>query len=159
MAKPFVLIARDQLKGLMEKSKEEKTKNVETSLPHIQPIILEGSSEEVKKNVAELVELLPKTYKNRAKSLLKFLEPYLSIDSSNQLVFTYKTQVFSALWDLIFFLFTNENFGRTTRPLEATDFLSALIDLKIPQRLLSTKQRYVKKIMRQNASAKKKLVR
>ena len=156
MAKPFVLIARDQLKGLMEKTKESKK---ETVMPHIQPIVIEGPSEEVKKNVAELVELLPKTYKNRAKSLLKFLEPHLSIDSTNQLVFTYKTQVFSALWDLIFFLFTNENFGRTTRPLEATDFLSALIDLKIPQRLLSTKQRYIKKIMRQKISAKKKLVR
>lgn len=156
MAKSFVLIARDQLQGLVEKSSLKKEAVVP---PQIHALNIGEDKEEVKKNVAELVELLPRTYKNRAKSLLKFLEPYLSIDSSNQLVFTHNTQVFSALWDLIFFLFTNENFGRTTRPLEATDFLAALIDLKIPQRLLSTKQKYIKKILRQRALVERRMKR
>lgn len=155
MAKAFVLVAKESLQSLIDKSSTKKENRPPQVL--LQPLSLDGgSSEAVQKNVQELIELLPRNYKNRAKSLLKFIEPHLSIDESNQLVFKHNGRVFQGLWDLFFFLFTSDNIGRVSRPIDATDFISALIDLNIPQRLLSTKLKYVKKIMRQRAIKKKK---
>jgi hypothetical protein len=158
MARSFVMLRREQLASLMEQHGAKREPLPPSALPPlVQPLSLGTDSEGVQKGVLELLELLPKNYRNRAKSLLKFLEPHLSIDQNKQLVFTHQGQVFSSLWDLAFFLFDNEAFGRpSVRPLDAVDFLGALVDLKVPLRLLSTKKKYMRKVMRLRSVNKKR---
>ena len=152
MATQYVLVKRDYFRSLLHsrsgedrpaqlESKSEEVKATSIPLPTQENLITETAS--------DLVNLLPKTYRNRAKALLKIIFPNLRLSSSNVLTFKWNGQDFENLYDLIFWLYTaGPASSHIQRPTNAFDFIAALLERKVPQRLLSTKEAYVRKILR-----------
>ena len=149
MATQYVLAKREYFNSLLSAQGEPQdtpkssdganTATVEELLPR---------GDAVSESVGEIVGLLPKTYRSRATALLRILRPRLKIGPAGLLSLVVENAEFENLYDLLFWLFTSTGVVRVQRPTNAFDFIQALISLKIPQRLLSTKEVFVRKVER-----------
>lgn len=155
MATQYVLVKRDYMRALLESRRSKETPKppgnevVEVTATSM-PLQTGALDSEVEKAVEDLLALLPKLYRARAKALLKILSPDLRLTSSNILSFkpAYNSE-FDNLYDLIFWLFTTGPVsGHIKRPTNAFQFIVVLVERKVPQRLLSTKQAYVRNVVR-----------
>ena len=158
MASQYVLAKRDYFNSLltqrpaMDQSIPDPTEQrISTTVENLQP-----PSDPVGDSVSEIVALLPKTYRSRATALLRILRPRLKIGAAGLLSLVVESQEYENLYDLLFWLFTSTNVVRIQRPTNAFDFIQTLISLKIPQRLLSTKDVFVRKVQRSLNKYRKK---
>lgn len=153
MASQYVLAKRDYFNSLLgaKESPAKREEGVTATVQEISP-----PKDLVKESVTEIIDLLPKTYRSRAAALLRMLQSKLKIGDTNMLVMTHDGQEFENLYDLLFWLFTSTNIVRVQRPTNAFDFIQSLVILKIPQRLLATKDVYVRKVQRTLAKLKRK---
>jgi hypothetical protein len=147
MSTQYVLAKRDYFNSLLHGRAEQPAA---TPLDAVAAVTrtLATPDEKLLETAADITALLPKTYRSRASALLKMLGSHLRIGDSNMIVFRHAKQEFENLYDLLFWLFTSTNIARVQRPTNAFDFIQALVELKIPQRLLSTKEKYVRKVQR-----------
>ena len=153
MATQYVLVKRDYMTALLEsrRSKEiGKSPGAEPMAVTATSLPLQTGDGEVEKAVEDLLTLLPKLYRARAKALLKILSPDLRLSPSNILSFkpSYNSE-FENLYDLIFWLYTTGPVsGHIKRPTNAFQFITVLVERKVPQRLLATKEAYVRNVIR-----------
>ena len=164
MASQYVLAKRDYFNSLLalQLSKPSATA-AETSDQDQRNVVISTTEEKepsqsdpVSESVNEIVALLPKTYRSRATALLRILRPRLKIGEAGLLSLIVEQQEFENLYDLLFWLFTSTNVVRVQRPTNAFDFIQTLISLKIPHRLLSTKDVFVRKVQRSLNKYRKK---
>ena len=157
-ARAFVMLPKKELEDLIKAKDQQPGFTQDSPKVMVEEVKVKTSAadEEVKEAVDSLLDLMPKTYKSRAKSLMTFLQPYLRLDkSTNQLCLVYQGIVYDTLFDLVFYLFLPESFARrTSRPLQAHSFIESLIDMKVPMRLMQSKIRLVRRLSR--ASARRK---
>ena len=141
-ARAFVMLPKSEIEGLL------KTKTTPNESKLIVEEVKVGADSEVKTAIDSLLDLMPKTYKGRAKSLMTFLLPHLSVDKdTNQLCLVYQGKMYDNLFDLVFYLLLPDNFSsRTSRPIKAYEFLQTLVEMRIPTRLLQSKMKLIRRI-------------
>lgn len=148
MATQYVLAKREYFNSLLGQPLKPTVPEPQSELPMIETKPLSTQEDKIKESTAEITSLLPKTYRSRAVALLKMVQGKLVFSDSGMLMMRYQGQDFENLYDLIFWLFTSTNIVRVQRPTNAFDFIRVLVELKIPQRLLVTKDAYVRKVHR-----------
>lgn len=148
MATQYVLAKREYFNSLIGGPQPTLNPPPSSMIPTAETRLIATQEDKIKESVADIINLMPKTYRSRAGALLKMLESKLVIGDMGMLVLRHQGQEFENLYDLVFWLFTSTNIVRVQRPTNAFDFIRALVDLKIPQRLLSTKELYVRKVQK-----------
>lgn len=159
MASQYVLAKRDYFNSLLRQRPSTVIEPIDQDKKMVISTSVENIAQEndpVNESVTEIVELLPKTYRSRASALLRILRPRLKIGAAGLLSLVVQQQEFENLYDLLFWLFTSTNVVRVQRPTNAFDFIQTLISLKIPNRLLSTKDVFVRKVQRSLNKYRKK---
>ena len=158
MASQYVLARRDYFNSLLGRS-DNNSQAKQIITPHVNAVVepLPLSPNKIKESVDEIVGLLPKTYRSRASALLRMIESKLKMGEMGMLIMKHDGQEYENLYDLLFWLFTSTNIVRVQRPTNAFDFVRTLVELKIPQRLLSTKEAYVRKVQRSISKYKRKI--
>ena len=163
MATQYVLAKREYFNSLLAQQLSQPSVAGSEKPDQDQNVIINAKVENVPsqndpidESVNEIVALLPKTYRSRATALLRILRPRLKIGAAGLLSLIVEQEEFENLYDLLFWLFTSTNVVRVQRPTNAFDFIQTLISLKIPHRLLSTKDLFVRKVQRSLNKYRKK---
>ena len=163
MATQYVLAKREYFNSLLAQQLSQPSVAASEKPDQDQSVIISAKvenvpsqSDPIDESVSEIVALLPKTYRSRATALLRILRPRLKIGAAGLLSLIVEQEEFENLYDLLFWLFTSTNVVRVQRPTNAFDFIQTLISLKIPHRLLSTKDLFVRKVQRSLNKYRKK---
>ena len=131
MAKKMVLVPESWLKQRLD--------GAGTSVPDVAPTRAEVSivADVPAKNLSDLAQFLPKGYRQRAKILLHYLEPFIKLTDKDRVIYE-NGQLGSHILDLVkYFVSTFQ----TDRPVDAPKFAKLMDKAGVPNSAIVLKKK------------------
>jgi hypothetical protein len=136
MAKRYAIVPESCLQRLKEP--RAATAVDEETLPmHREEIVVHEETPETPAPANQVLDLLPKNQRAKARILMHYLSPSIKLDSQQRVTYEWNGAQGSNLLDLLkYFTSHNDSLVKTPRPIDAEDFARLIRSAGVPEAAL-----------------------